>query len=729
MQALTIDTETRSAVSIKRSSYRRYASHRTTNLLSIACQWVNEPHAKVYRPAQGAVFTPQDMMPSELRIAVENGIPIYAHNKPFDARILYYHCHKRLGWTEIPEELWRCSMALCSYYAIPRKLKEAAKALALPVQKDMEGNKVMHQLASPKKWTLTPLKMHIKRQDPDWKSKWRTDKALSEHCKDLLQNREYVDRLPILWDETPAKLEKNAEYCRTDVEVQTLLLRTLGPLPDDRLKDWQFDQMINERGVQVDVLSLLSTSMLIERELELANTRVAELTKDTTGVPAVETVGQIEKIRTWLSMMGVDTLGLTKDDVASVLHRDDISERVREVLSLRASAGKASIKKVAALLDNVDEDYRARDALVWHKASTGRWAGRAWQPHNFPRDCYKPKEAEEFHRAIREEADAVGCLTAGANRVEFFDAVSMAMRSYLTAKSGHRLLVSDFASIEARVLAWLAGCQTLLDRFYANECVYSFFASRIYGREITGKGPERQLGKVAVLGLGYQMGEEKFIQTASSPPYSIAGLDQKQTIKKWNRYRKQEEWTEQTMGKIVVDLFRSTFKEIPQFWSALQETSIQAVSERKTLPCGRLQIGCTPDGQWMFVVLPSGRAIWYREPRLTQKPNRWNSKRVDTVLSYMTVDSKTSQWVRKDSYGGLAAENATQAVAADLLKEAMQRVEANGYPAILSVHDEVIAESNRGSKDEFHSLMKVVPDWATGCPVEAETHEADRYGK
>lgn len=698
--ALTLDLETRSAVDIKACSYRRYAQHHTTGILCIGLQFLEEPEAVVELPRQ-VIFRPGDPCPQRVLYAIEHGIPVYAHNCPFDKRIWRAQC-EILGWPDIPEELWRDTMAICSYYHLPRKLEKVALALELPVQKDMEGHRVMMTLSKPKKPTKPQLKKYAAAGIPE-------------------------DRIPLMWVEDPKKLQINAEYCRKDVQVQTCLLKTLGHLPPERLRDWQLDQKINERGAPGDMNSLLNTLVIIEQEMARVQAEIQEVTTGITGEALVNSVNAREQILDYVRSHGIDMNALRKDDVANALAREDLGETVRRVLELRASAGKASIKKVKSMYDNIDVDGRLRDALVWHKASTGRWAGARWQPHNFPRDVLKAKEADEFHRVVATEVDPPGYYAErnGGSRDAFFDLISKAMRSYVKAPKGKRFLVSDFSAIESRVLAWLSGAITMLDAYHKKECVYSQFASRVYARTIVDKGPERQLGKVAVLGLGYGMGEVKFIETAAATK-GVPDISVKTEVTGWDRRAGREVTKQITHGKVIVDLYRRTYPEIPRFWNDCEAAFIYAAQNQTRVQVRRVVFGC--QGKWGYIVLPSGRCIWYYDPQVAQAKNPWNG-RMEPKLSHMTVDERAN-FTRRSTWGGTLVENITQAVAADLLTAAIHRVENTGrYPVILSVHDEVISESEEGTLDEFHDLMKICPAWADGCPIDCESQEMHRYGK
>lgn len=704
--ALTIDYETRSKVNLKQASYRRYASHESTGVLCVATQFVEQPEAEVFIPKYAnAVFQPGvDECPAPIVYAIQNNIPIYAHNAFFDARIHHNHCHRVLGWPDIPRHLWRCSMSLCSYYALPRSLAAAGEALELPVQKSMDGHNVMMQLAKPRTVTKRTLE------------KLSTIGVAEE---DLESD----------WYEDVQRLYANAEYCRQDVETQTALLRKLGPLPEPRLLSWQRDWEINERGVRLDVISLLTTQAIVKREAESKNKRIREVTTGITGVPMVLSVNQRDQILRYLEMQGINLVSLTKADVETALDRPDLGTTAREVLELRRQASKSSINKIKAMLNHIDTDGRARDSMVWHKATTGRWAGRAWQPHNFPRNAMKEKDAEEFHRALRQENDPVGFYaekTLGS-RDDFFAILSSALRSYIIAPEGGSLLVSDFSAIESRILAWVSGCKKLLQAYHEKRCVYSMFASKVFRRDITEKGPERQLGKIAVLGLGYGMGEDTFISTADKDP-TVPDTSELEWTDQWEWKTRSMQRVLVTKAKMIVNLYRNEYPEVPKLWKDYEASMVTAIETQSSVRCGWVTFGANED--WAWIVLPSGRPLWYYSPAVEVRENRWG-KRQKTITHMRQMSQNGGKWVRRPTWGGTLTENVVQAIAADLLDAAIYRIDlTRRYQTILTVHDEVVAEKlPKGTKEEFHELMKVVPDWAPGCPVDAETGEHQRYGK
>jgi DNA polymerase len=703
---LMLDFETRSAVPLKRASYDKYAADPSTSVLCLGLQIDGFP-AVVLRPPLGRpVFTPLPgpvTTPCEIEIAIRDSIPVYAHNVAFDKRVYYHQCHVKLGWAMIPDKLWRCTMALAAYYAYPRALKRLGPARRQSQLKDDAGSRVLTTISKPR----NPRKAEVVR-------------LTAEYGPD-------PENWPLLWYEEQHKLDAVADYCRQDVITQSEFLASLGPLPAALEREWQFDRMLNERGIRVDMKSAAAAWGQVQDSLAGYNAELCRVTAS----PAfpegmVQTVSQRDRILRWCAIRGVILYSLTADAVEDALARGDLPNDVRRVLEIRAEAGKSSLAKLEALLDFVDVDGVLRDSLVFHGATTGRWTGRAFQPHNLPRTALTEHDAEVFHQCLHTGVPvSSGQYEKCAPEVSGVlpDIMSRAMRSFLTAREGNVLLCSDFAAIECRVTAWLAGCGRLLQQFWNKECVYTAFAAQATGipaSQIGKKSEERQMGKAAVLGLGYGMGftarggERSKFASAAEMQYGLRLSDE----------------TCLTVGK----LYRTLYPEVPAFWSSLENAAIAAVQTGEPQQVGPyLTCYTTPDGAgstFLAIRLPSGRSLWYPRPQVTRELKQIGARnRTVTQLSFETEHLVSKRWVRQTTWGGTLFENVVQAASRDILLESMTRVERHGMPVLLSVHDEVIAEGHRDQFDLFHQLMETVPSWATGLPLACESEARFRYGK
>lgn len=692
MKYLVLDFETRSAVDLSEASYRRYATDPSTDILCIGLKWNDRP-ATCFTPNVGKTVLDGSIQPIEVMEAIRIGCPIVVHNAAFEKRIYYWICHKRWGWPAVPDTQWLDTMASCSYYALPRSLEKAAKALGLEKQKDMQGSRILKQVCKPR--------AHGKKAKEAW---LRDGKPLYE--------------MPVIWWEDEERLSRVYTYCQTDVETQDEVFQKIGPLPVERWREWTFDEMVNERGIPVDWVGLYTANQVVEQSLSEYNQRIKELTAS----PAfpdgmVQTVNQRQKILDWCDLKGYCMVSLNKEAVEDALANPKVPAPVREILTIRQESGKSSLGKLETMLNLTDDDGRIRDSMAWHGAATGRKAGRGMQPHNFPRDAMGEEEAEKFHSLLKEKDpfEAVSfCYQSSLMTNEpqsIPDVVSSALRSFFLAEPGKKFYISDFSNIETRNLAWLGNVRLLSEAFSTGKCPYRQVASRVFNmrqEDIAKKSQERQLGKAAVLGLGYGMGVDKFQVTVAAPPYNM------------------ELTTERI--KEIHTIYHEMYPEVRALHRQYETAFMEAIQTQTQVQAGKVSFGS--NGEWGWMVLPSGRPIWFSKPTVTRVADRWREGKTRLEIGYMGIDIKTKQWSRRTTYGGSLVESACQGMAACILQETLHRLEAHGYPVIASIHDEVLCEvDERKSFDKFHELMVTRPQWALDLPIECESHPARRYGK
>lgn len=284
----------------------------------------------------------------------------------------------------------------------------------------------------------------------------------------------------------------------------------------------------------------------------------------------------------------------------------------------------------------------------------------------------------------------------------------------------HALYSGDFSAIEARVLNWLAGEKDILDMFRAmdagDKTVHPYKAMAVrMGRgktlaDIKKPSEDYQAGKAAELGAGFGMGAKKFVDAA------------------WAVYqvRVTAEQAEQAIAA-----YRASHPNVESFWYEVGNAAIRAVEH----PGEKIRVGALKSitiaclGKYMYIVLPTKRALVYPAPGIVMEPPPWGGE--DRKSLYYSGLSLNNQWVRMRTYGGHLVENIVQAVARDFMVDAKFRAREAGYAPLLSVHDEVVAERplGEGSLEEYIRLMAVVPDWATGCPVAVEAWTGFRYRK
>lgn len=740
---------------------------------------------------------------------LERAKQIEAHNAEFERAIWKRIMTPRYGWPEIPLHKWRCSAAKAAAFALPRSLEGAGAALGLPIQKDADGKKIMLKLCKPRAHpTPAQLRKEWQEEAKEWlaqdpvqgavlnisKSGGISEKLiLRDYDKDTVRElkagrrgfirpggrlppdqaaadygfesldalveavrssktpakalTDYMDLLEqewqysqikegeaLLWHEDRADLLALFRYCLQDVEAEHALSKALHDLNPTELRVWQLDQIINERGIQVDAAAARSVVKVLA---EVEDKLLQELTEITNG--AFKSVRQVEAFTKYCGLPDA-----RKETVASALESPNLDPNIRRVLQIRQALSKASVLKFQAILNRVCSDGRLRGELKYHAATTGRWAGSGVQLQNLPRAGIPEGEVEPaFELFLEEDLEVLSLLYGDPS-----DLAKRLVRPTFCAGWDKDLISGDFAGIEARGLLWCAGDEDGLNLFRSGADIYCDMAGEIFGRPVTKKDKfERQIGKTAILGLGYGMGPAKFAQTCE-----IAGTP-----------------IEMKLARKTVQAYRSKYRLIQELWWATEMAAVKAVQTGKQIQVGRVIFGVR--GKFLHCKLPSGRLLAYPFPQVQILPS-WIFPTIDedgetgrimvvgektksaarriaekratdeevilagnplekekAVLSFMGLVK--GKWVRESTYGGKLVENIVQAICRDLMAAAMLRLEASGYPVVLTVHDECVSEipENWGSVEEYEKLMCEAPSWAEGFPVAAEGWRGKRYRK
>lgn len=660
---LHLDWETRSACDLKARGLSVYAADPTTDVW-LASYAFDDDEVKTWFPGQ--------RLEDRLIHHIQSRLPVWAHNAPFEVAICNHVARIKHKWPGLDPSQMVCTMAMAYAMGLPGALEKAAAAVGIKNQKDMAGHRLMIQMASPRE--VRPDGHHI-----------------------------------VWWDDSE-KVQRLAVYGRQDVEVERELGKRLAQLSNNEKKVWLLDQRINQRGIHVDVKSIKLAEEIAEKEKVRLD---AEMQKITEG--RVSSCAAIGQIKDFLESNLVVVDGVAKNDVSELLSQEGLPVNCRTVLQLRKEAAKSSTKKLSAMRLRASSDNRVRGAHQYHGASTGRFAGRGIQIQNFPRGVYGRNDVKNIFDSLPN----VQCgdylnLTYGSP----LSVLSKVLRSFITSSPQCILRWVDFSSIEARVIAWLAGEETLLRIFREGGDPYIHAASRIYGidqKQVT--KAQRQIGKVAVLALGYQGGKGAFQTMAKGYGVEVPDKEADSIKKAW----------------------RESHPNIVKYWYNLERGAIAAIrSKGEVITVGGVSAGRSvkykKSGSFLWCQLPSERVICYPYPRVEpmtfKHPDTGVSTTKDGIL-YKGEDSKTGKWVDMKAYGGLLAENITQAVARDLLVEAMFRLERAGYPVVFHVHDEICVETqkNFGSLQEVERIAEIVPEWAKDLPIEAEGDEGDRYCK
>lgn len=563
-----------------------------------------------------------------------------------------------------------------------------------------------------------------------------TDKAKDKRGKQLIQlfckprpKRAKIDRATK--DTHPEEWAEFVEYADSDVEAMREIRKRLPRwnLTEFERDLWLLDQKVNDRGFAVDL-------GLAQAAINAVNEEQRRLSEDTSRLTYAEVEAATQRdalLKHIVEFYDVDLPDMQKGTLERRLQDEGLPSIVRELLSIRLEASGTSTAKYQTLINVTSSDGRLRGALEYCGAArTGRWAGRGLQPQNLPRPQHKRAETDQFIEALH----------YGTADLLFDDIIaraSSAIRGAIIAPTGRKLVVADLSNIEGRVLAWLADEHWKLDAFRdfdkgIGHDLYKLAYSRSFGVPPASVTPEqRQLGKVQELALGYQGAVGAFTSMAQLYGMELPEEEILALVKAW----------------------RKANSNIANLWWETERTAVKAIEMAgKTFEVGRVRIRC--DGAWLRLVLPSGRALVYPQPRLLlggacdvcegtgelhgeldgemcQRCMGSGKEREDKPrIAFSGINPYTRQWGRVVTYGGKLVENITQATARDVLADSMLRAEEAGYEIVLTVHDELVTETpdaEEFSAEGLSAIMATNPPWAKGLPLAAAGFEARRYGK
>lgn len=684
MRRAYLDFESRSAAPLPRTGADKYAADASTDILCTGFAFGDEP----------VRLTTWEELDTDLRYHVKNGGLVVAHNAAFEY-VIWNAVGKRYGWPQLKITQMDCTMVRAQAMGLPAALGRCAAAMGIQQQKDLKGQRIMMKLSQP-----------------------------------MAKGG---------WHEKPEDFEKLYNYCMQDVEVERQIDKRLLSLTQKERKLWFLDQRVNRRGVQADVRSAHTAMKIAAQEMVRLNAELDEVSNH-----EISTYNAHVQVKKYLLSRGIQTKGVAKDDVSLLLSRNDLPSDVRRVLQIRQEAAKSSTAKLRSLVDGACADQRVRGLYQFHGATTGRWSGRRLQTQNFPRPTIKQRRIDEVFHLLN---------TGGtAESIEFYvgpvlPTLSNCLRGFLTAKNGYDLMAMDFKSIEARVLAWLAGEESVLEIFRTHGRLYETTAGWVFSvdRDLV-DAMQRQVGKVATLALGFEGGVGAFQTMAKNYGVTMAlafetlwessNSDRRErALRRWNDPKSKidkkniskEEWLASELTKLA---WREANPNIVAYWREVRDAAISAVREPgRVFSAGApgRQVQYKKKGSFLFCRLPSGRALCYPYPEIKEVELPWGG----TTPGLRFMGEKNHQWQREATYGGKLVENIVQGVARDVLAEAMIGCDDAFYPIVMHVHDEIVTEvpEGFGSLEELEGIVSVVPEWATDMPIAAEGWRGKRYRK
>jgi len=653
---ISLDFETFSEVDLFKTGLSRYAMDPSTEILCMSYAIDGGP-VRSWHP--GRPF------PLDLQVALRKKPQMWAWNASFEYQIWKY-VGPRFGFPPVPDlGYWRDTMALACYFGLPAALAAASRVMG-GAEKSATGVNLIRLLCGPCK-----------------------------PSKKFNKSRRTTGTHPDLFDEL-------YRYCNDDVTaemgVRDLLPRRELPTVEQRI--WFMNAEANHRGVGVDMA-------LVDTLTGIRDTHTESLVEEFKRLAGGLEPSQTAAVKDYLlDEYLIDLPNLQKETIENALADESIAATPRRLLEIRASASQVAGKKLDAIKRVGDLDARLRDLTFYYGAGTGRFAGRLVQLQNLARGRFKVSDQDpEILKGLSPE-DAL--LLYGIDPMEI---VGTMIRPCIVSDPGMDMYDADFNAIEARILAWWAGENALVNAFAQGQDVYKLMATDIYHipPEAINKD-QRFVGKTAVLGCGFQAAGEKFRDMCIGYGIDISQED----------------------ADLVVEKYRARNQRIVKSWKDAQESFMAAIRKPNSIV---FLNGCkiSSNVKYLFVQLPSGRTITYCQPSIETVTKVFKKeegpKRIQQI-TYWGVDSLTRRWGKQTLYGGKIVENLVQGMARDLMCHAMDNVVRAGYQLLFHVHDQVICQHKEGgSLDRYIQLMTSKPQWAQGLPVAAEGKICKRFSK
>jgi DNA polymerase len=562
-------------------------------------------------------------------------------------------CVPKYGWPPLKLEQCIDSMAIAAANNVPQSLGDAAIFMDATHQKDTRGRYLIQKLCKP-------------------------HKGVFNEDKDLFKE---------LFD-----------YCAQDVRTEMAIAADLRPLTASEQDIWTLTQRINLRGVPVDPQELHSAVLAVVRAQDALDNECVALT----GFKPSERA----KLLDWINQRLVTPLpDLTAETVSNMLQRNineelfDEGDRVIRALELRQEGSQTSVAKYQKMKE-IQREGRIRNTLVYHGASTGRWASRGGlNLQNIARPTISDEQIEMAIPRVFGEGNGT------------MQELSSLVRSAIRAPEGKTFVDVDFSSIENRVGVYLAGQNDKVQLFREGLDEYKVFASealyRVPYEDVT--KDQRQISKSAVLGAMFGQGAKGLVKYAEGMGVKIT----------------------EPQAKNAVDNYRSSYSKVRDLWAACESAAIDAVQNPGIAYAAgkKIKIKVAKNALWMQ--LPSGRLICWQRPDLELVTTPWGSQKMGVVVH--SQNTYTRQWTRNALIGSSIFQSAVQGSARDFLANAMLNLEANGYEVLNSIHDEVLLlveeQNGESAMNDVVHIMTTPPKWAPDFPLAAEGWYGKRYRK
>lgn len=694
---LVLDWETVSGIDLKVVGAYRYAQDPTTEIL---CGTLGNKGGRT-------TWHPGLPVPPIVHKALAEGWMWVAHNTQFERVIWQEIATPEWGWPQCPPlERWHDTMSRALQLALPGGLEDVLKVMDLKARKDTAGSKLTIGLSKPDK-----------------------------HGK--------------MSARTPEILERVYAYCEADIDGEVELHTRIGWLPECEREPWIIAQEMNDRGIHLDMDFVDACQTIVDMVVPKLTHEFKAITGLVVGSP---------KVSQWMVDHGVDvplvdrkrkdgttyqSYSLDKAAVAALLEDDEEEDSdaeeweeaagigdnggpplmdpgARRALEIKQLVGSSSIKKLKTMRHVVCYDGRAKGMLIYHGTTPGRQTAKLLQVHNFPRPTIKVEgkghDPEILVADIKRRDPALLEAKYGAGAVEV---VVSGLRHAIDAEPGSRLLSGDYSGIQARVVLAVAGQHDKTALLAAGLDAYIDLGADIHHlpkpdwdvkaavEEWKALHPrERQDGKNGVLGFGFQLGP-------NTAAIKYFGGDVERAAVSVSTYRKV--WA----------------PKVPELWYGLSDAATDTVWSGR--PHESHGIIYRREDEWLTAEVPNGRGskLWYKNPVATKRAMPWDETDVRRGFRYQVW--KHGQWMWRDAFGGQLTENIVMKIEREIMEDAKRRLKRYGYPLVLEVHDENLAEAPHGfgSLDEYKRILEDVERWTIDMriPIQVDVWEGPRYRK
>ena len=647
MREIGIDIETYSSNDLKSCGVYKYVEAPDFTILLFA-------YSVDRGPVTCCDFAQGETLPENVVEALRDpGVVKTAFNAAFE-RVCISHY---FGWPLMDPAQWRCTMVRAARMGLPLSLGQCGEVLRLADGKMKEGAALIRYFSVPNRG-----KRHLPADAPD---RWEVFK----------------------------------KYCIRDVEVEQAILAKVRrleiPAFDEEL--YTVDQRINDRGVMID-------AQMVANAARFDDDYKAELLKEAQQISGMENPNSPAQIKQYIHQAtGLPIQSLNKKDLDDIEKQLKYWPKPRRVLEIRREMGKTSNKKYPAMLQCVCQDGRIHGLLQFCGAArTGRWAGRLVQIQNLPQNHLQDLD---YARQLVKAGDLADFELNYSNPTQV---LSELIRTAFIAKPGCTFHVCDFSAIEARVIAWIAGENWVLDVFRKGGDIYCATASQMFGVPVEKHGANaelRQKGKIAVLALGYGGGIGA-LENMGGSKMGLTEREEKEIIQKW----------------------RDANPRIVKFWATVEAAAMKAL---KTGESTTIHRGIEVAKRWgmLTITLPSGRIVCYPRARIgTEYGDSWRGDH--EIIEYEGLNQNTKKWETIRTYGGKLTENIVQSVARDILGIVILRAEAAGLKIVFHIHDEIIVEAEPGQTlEDVTAIFSQPIDWCKDLPLKGAGYTTPYYLK